>query len=151
MGSVPKGLSDSATPGPREILRALQQDFVSPSRLNGLSDEERTRELIGLGYLQAEFSPALVVKVREVLEAVGERPGHPNLWPCSIKYYRDNHGYSPHMNVELSWSVHWPGAPAPWEAEWNERPLPDELTRAETPPCTDLIVEPEQVFASKER
>ena len=134
-------------PRPTEILRALRRAYSDDSRLKTTPLEEVSRELIIRGYLQAEFSAALVADVVEVMEAVNCRPGSPTLQPCSIEFFWDDEEGRLHKNIDLSMCIDWVGAPAPWE----ERSVPESLTHTKSPPCTDLISEPEGVLRNKER
>lgn len=108
--------------------------------------EEVSKQLIVRGYLQGEFSPALVSDVVEVMDAVNRRPGSPTLWSCVVPEYwaeqrQDN------LQDELYMAIEWADFPAIWE----ERTIPKNLTDAWTPPCTDLITEPREVLSNKER
>lgn len=71
----------------------------------------------------------------------------PDLQPCSLEFFWNDELGQISPNMDLSMCIDWTGAPAQWE----ERTVPKKLTHAKTPPCSDLISEPEEVLKNKER
>jgi hypothetical protein len=120
-------------PGHGEIFRALQQGCGDASGLKTTSGDGLSDELIARGYLQAPFSPALVADIQEVLEAVDHRPGGPDLQPYSLEFFWDDAARFLSSNIDSSIRVDCVSAPPPWE----ERTVPDTLTRGEPSQCTD--------------
>jgi hypothetical protein len=83
----------------------------------------------------------------EVLEEGSLGLRSPTLQPCAFEVFW-NHGEGRlHRRINLSMSTEWIGAPS----TWGPRPMPEKLTRAKTPPCTDLISEPGEVFRNRDR
>jgi hypothetical protein len=134
--------------GPREVLHAIRQALSDDSSLKrGVPAEEIARQLITRGYLQEEPSLALVEEMLEVLEEGGLGLRNPTLQPCALEYFWDSEAGRLHRNIDLSMAVDWIGAPATW---WD-RKMPQKLTHAKTPPCTDLISEPAEVLRNRDR
>ena len=133
-------------PGPSKILKALRRACSDDSSLKTTPLEEVSRQLIVRGYLQGELSPTLVADVVEVMQAVNRRPGHPTLWPCAVEDYW-NEGWQDNLQDELYMAIEWGDFPP----IWDERTMPRNLTRAPTPPCTDLISEPGEILRNEER
>ena len=133
--------------GPTEILQALRQALSDNSRLKGgAPTEEIATQLILGGYLREKPSLTLVEEMLEVLEAGGLGLRSPTLQPCSFEFFWDDDegGLG---NIDLSMSIEWVGAPDIWE----ERTVPEKLTHARTPSCTDLISDPAGVLRNTER
>jgi len=138
----------SGEPGPREVLHAVRQALFDNSRLKGgAPGQEIAEQLIVGGYLQTAPSPVLVEEMLEVLEEGSHGLRSPTLQPCAFEFFWDPDTDSLRSNMNLSMSAEWIGAPA----EWWDRTVPEKLTHAKTPPCTDLISEPPEVLRDRER
>ncbi len=136
-------------PAPREVFQALREAFVAANgRLMGASIEEIAEQLIVGGHLQTEPPLALVADVLDILEAGGLGIRSPSLHMCGLEASRDADEGQVSSNIDLSWSLEWPGAPT---FVWERQGVPDKLTHTKTPPCTDLISEPEAALRDKGR
>jgi hypothetical protein len=89
----------------------------------------------------------LVVEMLGILEDAGLGLRSPELWPCALESYWDHERGELRPNIDLSLSVEWTNAPMFPEAG----SLPETLTKQESPPCTDLISDPQSVLMDKDR
>jgi hypothetical protein len=138
MGSLPA----------REVLHSIRQALFDDSSLKGGAPaKEIAEQLFVRGYLQEEPSLALVEAMLEVLEQGSHGLRSPTLQPCAFEFFWDPDTDAVRSNIDLSMSAEWIGAPS----EWWDRTVPEKLTHAKTPPCTDLISEPIEVLRSRER
>ena len=140
-------------PAPREILRALQHAIADDPRLKAAPAKEVVRRFIAGEYLAEGPSPALVADVLEILRA-GVRAGGLGLRsptvliPCSLEFFWDDDAGCLRSNLDLGMMMEWVGAP---NNIGEERILPEKITHARTPSCTDLIFDPAQVLRNKDR
>ena len=136
-----------ASPTPGAVLRALRQLRADNTALGGAPIEEWTRQLKAGGYLEETPSMDLVVEMLGILEDAGLGLRSPELWPCALEFYWDHERGELRPNIDLSLSVGWTHAPMFPEAG----SLPETLAKQKSPPCTDLISDPQSVLTDKDR
>jgi hypothetical protein len=138
----------SGEPSPREVLYAVRQALFDNSRLKGgAPTQEIAEQLVVGGYLPTAPSLALVEEMLKVLEEGSHGLRSPTLQPCSLEYFWDAEAGRLNRRMDLSMSIEWIGAPSPW----RDRTVPEKLTHAKTPPCTDLISDPGEVLRNRNR
>jgi hypothetical protein len=136
-----------ASPTAGEVLRALRQLRADNSALGGAPIEEWVQQLEAGGYLQEKASLDLVVEMLGILEDAGLGLRSPALRPCALEVFWDHERGELYPNIDLSLSVEWTNAPMfPHQGS-----MPEALTKKESPPCTDLITDPQSVLTDKNR
>ena len=135
-------------PGPREVLQALQKALQDDGRLKITPPEKIAWALLIRGYLHVKPSPSLVADMIRIMRHGGLGFRMPTLQPCALKFFWDIDESRISSIMDLSWNLEWTGAPI---FGWERQAVPEKLTHTKTPPCTDLISEPEAVLGNKER